>query len=130
MARRFTSFPAKLRILDRRYPNVAVGVTIAVHEAATARSADMNDLARGQRCVGTMGADPFRSESQGPLMAQSGHLAKCRRQLSAKTRNQPKAKPLDARAVRFSEPRRGYALSLGSALATSRAYLANNSVTS
>jgi hypothetical protein len=42
----------------------------------------------------------------------------------------PKAKPLDARAVRFSEPRRGYALSLGSALATSRAYLANNSVTS
>jgi hypothetical protein len=47
-----------------------------------------------------------------------------------KTRNQPKAKPLDARAVRFSEPRRGYALSLGSALATSRAYLGNNSVTS
>jgi hypothetical protein len=71
MARRFTSFPAKLRILDRRYPNVAVGVTIAVHDAATARSADMNDLARGQRCVGTMGADPFRSESQGPLMADS-----------------------------------------------------------
>jgi len=39
-------------------------------------------------------------------------------------------KPLDARAVRFSEPRKGYAWSLGSALATSRAYLANNSVTS
>jgi hypothetical protein len=32
----------------------------------------------------------------------------------------PKAKPSDARAVRFSEPRRGYAWSLGSALATSR----------
>src|ERR1700724_3641405 len=32
--------------------------------------------------------------------------------------------------MRFSEPRRGYALSLGSALATSRAYLANNRVTS
>ena len=30
----------------------------------------------------------------------------------------------------ISEPRRGYALSPGSALATSRAYLANNSVTS
>src|ERR1700737_3599248 len=57
-------------------------------------------------------------------------FAKHRRLLSAKTRNQPKAKPLDARAVRFSEPRRGYAWSLGSALATSRAYLANNSVTS
>jgi hypothetical protein len=41
-----------------------------------------------------------------------------------------KAKPLDARAARFSEPRRGYAWSLGSALATSRAYLANNRVTS
>jgi hypothetical protein len=37
---------------------------------------------------------------------------------------------LDARAVRFSEPRRGYALPLRGALATSRAYLANNSVTS
>ncbi|MDB5611878.1 MAG: hypothetical protein JWP25_8778 [Bradyrhizobium sp.] len=47
-----------------------------------------------------------------------------------KTRNQPKAKPLDARAVRFSELRRGYALSLGSALAISLAYLANDSVTS
>ncbi len=47
----------------------------------------------------------------------------------AKTRNQPKAKLLDARAVRFSEPRRGYALSLGSALATSRAYLANDGAT-
>jgi hypothetical protein len=29
------------------YPNVAVRVTIAVHEAATVRSADMNDLVCG-----------------------------------------------------------------------------------
>ena len=33
-----------------------------------------------------------------------------------KTRNQLNAKRLDARAVRFFEPRGGYALSLGSAV--------------
>jgi hypothetical protein len=38
--------------------------------------------------------------------AQSGHLAKRRRRLSAKTEISPKGKPSDARAVRFSEPRR------------------------
>jgi hypothetical protein len=42
----------------------------------------------------------------------------------------PKAKPLDASDVHFSEPRRGCAWLIGSALATSQAHLANNSVTS
>ncbi len=56
--------------------------------------------------------------------AETFMSAKCQ------NRNHPNAKPLDARAVRFPSRAEDKLLSLGGDLATSRAYLANSSVTS
>ena len=66
-------------------------------------------------------ADDFRST---PMNRHSQCPSAC--PLVPKPEISPNAKPRRA----FSEPHGGYALSLGSALATSRAYLANSSVTS
>ena len=65
----------------------------------------------------------------GPRSIPAKRLVCCADQLSPppKPEISPKAKPSDARAVRFSEPRRGYAWSWQRL--SDLAYLANNSVT-